>query len=86
MVRGPLASMAWRSEPGSESFRFVTSNTLPPRPPMVYFPKPSAPGKAGIFDFGDECAVSGAEQPRQEMIATIKIALRYIKFLLKIKL
>jgi len=53
-VRGPLASIASRSEPGPESFRFVTSKTLPPRPPTVYFPKPSAPGKAGILACGDE--------------------------------
>ena len=30
-----------------ESSRFVTKMTFPPRPPGVFAPKPSAPGKAG---------------------------------------
>src|SRR5580704_5455766 len=46
-VRGPLALVHARSEPVPESFRLVTSNTCPPRPPTAAAPPPSAPGKAG---------------------------------------
>jgi hypothetical protein len=46
-VRGPLALVHARSEPGPESLRLVTSNTWPPRPPRDAAPPPSAPGKAG---------------------------------------
>ena len=48
MIRAPLAFTASRREPGPESFRFVTSITLPPLPPVVCAPNPAAPGKAGI--------------------------------------
>ena len=47
-VLEPSASTAARKLPGPASFRLVTSSTLPPRPPVVYIPKPSAPGNAGI--------------------------------------
>ena len=46
-MRGPLLAQAWRRLPGPESFRFVTVITLPPLPPRVSAPCPSAPGKAG---------------------------------------
>ena len=48
-VRAPFASIAARRLPSPSSLRFVTSITLPPRPPVVYFPNPSAPGNAGIL-------------------------------------
>jgi hypothetical protein len=47
MIRGPFIPIAWRKLPGPSSLRFVTKNTLPPLPPPVLAPKPSAPGKAG---------------------------------------
>ena len=37
-VLGPFASIAALKLPSPESLRFVTSYTLPPRPPIVYFP------------------------------------------------
>ena len=46
-MRGPSASTAARRLPGPESSRFVTAITLPPRPPFVREPWPSAPGKEG---------------------------------------
>ena len=48
-IRGPSASTAARRLPSPLSLRLVTFITRPPRPPMVYMPCPSAPGKAGIF-------------------------------------
>ena len=43
--------MAQRSEPSvaplASSASVVTYTTLPPRPPVVNLPNPSAPGKAG---------------------------------------
>src|SRR5690349_6478163 len=47
MVRGPLVSQAARKLPRPASLRFDTNKTLPPRPPGVFAPKPSAPGRAG---------------------------------------
>ena len=48
MIRAPPVSQASRKEPGPRSFKLVTVITLPPRPPKLYIPPPSAPGKAGI--------------------------------------
>ena len=48
MIRAPPVSQASRKEPGPRSFKLVTVITLPPRPPKLYMPPPSAPGKAGI--------------------------------------
>ncbi len=48
MVRGPEASAASRKLPGPASFRFLTTQTRPPRPPRVQAPSPSAPGNAEI--------------------------------------
>src|SRR5581483_5173582 len=48
-MRGPCAWTAARRLPGPESLRLVTTSTLPPRPPGVPAPAPSAPGNAGIF-------------------------------------
>src|SRR5262249_12568547 len=47
-ILGPSASQAARKLPAPESFRLVTKMTLPPRPPGVVAPNPSAPGNAGI--------------------------------------
>ena len=46
IVLAPLWFMASLREPVPLSFRLVTCMTLPPRPPVVYIPPPSAPGKA----------------------------------------
>ena len=48
-MRAPPCSQAHRKEPGPSSLRLVTVSTFPPRPPKVYMPPPSAPGKAGIL-------------------------------------
>ncbi|HSL86834.1 MAG TPA: hypothetical protein VK861_07850 [Bacteroidales bacterium] len=45
-VLAPDSATAARRLPSPESFRFVTSITLPPRPPTEKRPPPSAPGKA----------------------------------------
>ncbi len=50
-IRGPLASIASRKLPGPSSLRLVTLKILPPRPPGVNAPAPSAPGNAGIAAF-----------------------------------
>jgi hypothetical protein len=49
-VRGPLASTQARRDPVPESFVFVTSITVPPRPPAEPAPPPAAPGNAGQFE------------------------------------
>ena len=46
-ILAAVASAHARKLPGPASCRFVTSMTLPPRPPDVVEPKPSARGKAG---------------------------------------
>src|SRR6185436_11895922 len=46
-MRGPSASQAARKLPGPASSRFVTKITLPPLPPGVVEPNPSAPGNDG---------------------------------------
>lgn len=43
-MRAPSASQAARKLPGPPSSRFVTKITLPPLPPGVVEPNPSAPG------------------------------------------
>src|SRR4051794_13951235 len=55
-ILGPLASTAALKLPTPESLRVVTSMTLPPRPPTLLAPKPSAPGNAGrkLVDARDE--------------------------------
>ena len=52
IIRAPPVSHASRKEPGPRSFRFVTVITLPPRPPKLYIPPPSAPGNEGISACG----------------------------------
>src|SRR5437868_2011862 len=47
MMRGPVAEMASMREPGPVLARVFTIYTLPPRPPGVSVPQPSAPGKLG---------------------------------------
>jgi hypothetical protein len=49
-VRGPLACTQARRDPVPESFVFVTSITVPPRPPAEPAPPPAAPGNAGQFE------------------------------------
>ena len=45
----PLFSTAQRNVPSEpSSVSFVTVYTIPPAPPVVYLPAPSAPGKAGV--------------------------------------
>src|SRR3989344_6969118 len=44
-VLGPEAVIAARKLPVPVSFKLVTSITLPPLPPRVLAPNPSAPGK-----------------------------------------
>ena len=51
IVRGPVCDRAHLREPSPLSLRFVTKYTCPPLPPVVYLPKPSAPGKAGVFSW-----------------------------------
>ena len=48
-VLGPLSSIHCRRLPEPWSKRFVTSITLPPLPPRVREPNPSASGKEGIW-------------------------------------
>src|ERR1700744_1108049 len=60
-VRGPLASTHARKLPLPESFRFVTSITTPPRPPIASAPAPSAPGNAGHPEAGQLAEVLGVE-------------------------
>ena len=48
IVLAPTASQASRKVPFPLSSKLVTTNIFPPRPPCVYAPPPSAPGKAGI--------------------------------------
>ena len=48
-VRVPFSSNAARKLPGPESFKLVTAITRPPRPPLAFAPKPSAPGNAGTL-------------------------------------
>ena len=51
MVRGPFLRIAQRKVPSEpSSFHELTIYTLPPLPPVVYFPAPSAPGKARTRD------------------------------------
>ncbi|MNE71514.1 hypothetical protein D3C80_1673940 [compost metagenome] len=45
-ILGPVASIAALKLPVPASLRLVTLITLPPLPPVVFLPKPSAPGKA----------------------------------------
>src|SRR5688500_7961784 len=45
-IRGPSAAQASARLPGPDAFRLVTLMTLPPRPPLLIAPQPSAPGKA----------------------------------------
>src|SRR5262245_6269109 len=63
-VRGPEASIALRRLPGPESSRFVTSITLPPRPPTALAPNPSAVGKAFTVLFVAADA-GGVVEPRR---------------------
>src|SRR5690606_20091726 len=46
IIRAPDALIAARKLPSPASFRLVTLITFPPRPPVTFCPKPSAPGKA----------------------------------------
>ena len=57
IIRAPPWSHASRNEPGPLSLRLVTVMTRPPRPPKLYIPPPSAPGKAGIFACGNSLHV-----------------------------
>src|SRR5690606_6365258 len=52
MMRGPPCSQASRNVPGPLSSKLVTTITLPPLPPKLYLPPPSAPGNAGISACG----------------------------------
>src|SRR5688572_27498390 len=45
-MRGPCAATQARRLPAPLSLRFVTSMTVPPRPPLLWVPNPSAPGNA----------------------------------------
>ena len=67
-VRGPLASTHARRLPVPESFRFVTSMTLPPRPPLEAAPPPWASGNAGF------CAMQGTKNPLNHSKMTAVIA------------
>src|SRR5678809_933852 len=51
-ILAPPCSQAQRKLPGPSSFRLLTIYTLPPRPPKLYLPPPSAPGKAAISACG----------------------------------
>lgn len=46
-IRGPEAVTAALNDPGPESLRLVTRRMAPPRPAIVFAPKPSAPGNTG---------------------------------------
>src|ERR1051326_6700572 len=65
IVRGPVAERRpSRKEPGPASFRFVTWNTYPPRPPAAKRPKPSAPGKASGFSADPASAPASKRAPQ----------------------
>src|ERR1700730_11644906 len=62
--RGPELSTHALRLPDPESFRFVTSITCPPRPPIDTAPPPCAPGNAGSGPDGvgdDDVTVTLAE-------------------------
>jgi hypothetical protein len=61
--------MASRRLPGPLSLRFITTQTFPPLPPAVNFPKPSAPGNASGWDA--DC--NGEEFCCAQLEITIKI-------------
>lgn len=63
IILGYFCLIASRKLPGPESFKFSTINTLPPRPPLVYLPNPSAPGNA----IGWEC-ISHFKKVRKKRI------------------
>src|ERR1051326_7154670 len=80
-MRGPSASQASRRLPAPESLRFVTKITLPPRPPGVFAPKPSAPGNAGRSEAAgtasaasnvDEAASAANETKREKRRFMVK--------------
>src|ERR1700741_2224319 len=55
IILGTFASAASLKLPGPLSLRLFTMKTFPPLPPVVYFPNPSAPGKAiGFSGWLDE--------------------------------
>ena len=58
-VRGPLPITQARSDPTPKSFRFVTSITRPPRPPVEAEPPPCAPGKAAGVEAGVGVGLAG---------------------------
>jgi hypothetical protein len=60
-VRGPEASRHARKLPLPVSFRFVTSITVPPRPPTDSAPPPSASGNDGQPELGQFADVLGAD-------------------------
>src|SRR5579863_6766561 len=61
-VRGPLACTQARRDPVPESFVFVTSITVPPRPPAEPAPPPAAPGNAGQFEPAHDTFEDGLEE------------------------
>jgi hypothetical protein len=62
MYRGPGVFRAACREPGPLMLVLVTKSTCPPLPPEAPAPKPSAPGKAGIW-------LSNSKITIQEVIA-----------------
>jgi predicted dienelactone hydrolase len=81
----PFASAASLKLPGPLSSRLDTIKTLPPLPPVVYLPNPSAPEKAmaGLFASGDVMIFDGwaqaaSKRPQQLfMISMILFILLY---------
>src|SRR5262245_17991670 len=71
-VRGPVFSMQARKLPVPRSFRLVTLITLPPRPPRLLAPKPSAVGN----DFTAASAVSRAAVRSTTTHAVMTLRLR----------
>src|SRR5688500_19757700 len=52
IILAPPCSHAHLKLPSPSSFRLVTTITLPPLPPKLNLPPPSAPGNAGTSDCG----------------------------------
>ena len=71
--------MAFLKLPAPLSLRFDTNSTSPPRPPVVYLPKPSAPGKAMglvLFFSAEDVMMWDAQLVRKS--ATKKIRILFI--------
>src|SRR5215510_5915517 len=71
------SSAHWRSEPGPESFRFVTVQRVPPLPPVVFLPKPTTLFTRSSLhsSFAGRAALTGLSGANENMTNRRKIAL-----------